>query len=150
MGSVSDEDGSDQQSERCGSYSLSADVSESESSGDFCGRQYAGDPGPSGSLPSSPVSAAPGHTAAPTFSLAAGPMTSGMSEGRLLMWEGKTEKRGEVDLSGALLSVAILLFAYPVVLYLDGEAVLFIPLPRLRIEDLLCASGSDILHFFYN
>ncbi|CAA7391480.1 unnamed protein product [Spirodela intermedia] len=98
MGSVSDEDGSDQQSERCGSYSLSADVSESESSGDFCARQYAGDPGPSGSLLSSPVSAAVGHNAAPTFSLAAGPMTSGISEGRLLVWEGKTEKT-EVDLS---------------------------------------------------
>ncbi|KAE9620260.1 hypothetical protein Lal_00019448 [Lupinus albus] len=37
MGSVSSEDGSDQHSDRCGSYTLSADVSESESSTSFCG-----------------------------------------------------------------------------------------------------------------
>ncbi|KAK7312196.1 hypothetical protein VNO77_35881 [Canavalia gladiata] len=40
MGSVSSEDGSDQQSERCGSYSLSADVSESESCSSFCARRF--------------------------------------------------------------------------------------------------------------
>lgn len=36
MGSVSSEEGS----ERCGSYSPSADVSESESSSSFCGRRF--------------------------------------------------------------------------------------------------------------
>ncbi|KAL9296239.1 hypothetical protein ACSQ67_022135 [Phaseolus vulgaris] len=40
MGSVSSEDGSDQQSDRCGSYSLSADVSESESCGSFSARRF--------------------------------------------------------------------------------------------------------------
>lgn len=40
MGSVSSEDGSDQQSERCGSYSLSADVSESESCSSFSARRF--------------------------------------------------------------------------------------------------------------
>ena len=94
MESVSDEDGSDHQSERCGSYSLSADVSESESSADFSGRRFASDPGPSGSLPSSPVCATGGRANPPAFAKSA-------AEGRLLVWEGQSEKR-EVDLSGAL------------------------------------------------
>ena len=55
MGSVSSEEGSDQQSERCGSYSLSADVSESESSGSFtCRRCYHDGAASSSSLASSP------------------------------------------------------------------------------------------------
>lgn len=56
MGSVSSEDGSDQQSERCGSYSLSADISESESSGSFtCRRCYHNGAASSSSLASSPL-----------------------------------------------------------------------------------------------
>ncbi|XVE48793.1 hypothetical protein DITRI_Ditri01bG0031200 [Diplodiscus trichospermus] len=51
MGSVSSED--DQQSERCGSYSLSADVSESESCSSFSCRRFDGE-GCSSSMTSSP------------------------------------------------------------------------------------------------
>ncbi|KAM3376765.1 rop guanine nucleotide exchange factor 1 [Capsicum galapagoense] len=56
MGSVSSEEGSDQQSERCGSYSLSADVSESESSSSssFSCRRYDAE-GASSSMASSPL-----------------------------------------------------------------------------------------------
>ncbi|CAK9153930.1 unnamed protein product [Ilex paraguariensis] len=53
MGSVSSEDGFDGQSERCGSYSLSADVSESESSSSFSCRRYG--EGASSSMASSPL-----------------------------------------------------------------------------------------------
>ncbi|XVE67221.1 hypothetical protein DITRI_Ditri08aG0142700 [Diplodiscus trichospermus] len=53
MGSVSSDDGSDQQSERCGSYSLSADVSESESCSSFSCRRFDGE-GCSSSMTSSP------------------------------------------------------------------------------------------------
>ncbi|XP_043713659.1 rop guanine nucleotide exchange factor 1-like [Telopea speciosissima] len=58
MGSVSSEDGFDQQSERFGSYSLSADVSESESSSSFSCRRYDGE-GASSSLASSPLAGRP-------------------------------------------------------------------------------------------
>uniref|UniRef100_A0A5B7C770 Putative rop guanine nucleotide exchange factor 1 n=1 Tax=Davidia involucrata TaxID=16924 RepID=A0A5B7C770_DAVIN len=58
MGSVSSEDGSDQQSERCGSYSLSADVSESESSSSFSCRRYDAE-GASSSMASSPLACRP-------------------------------------------------------------------------------------------
>ncbi|KAL3383216.1 hypothetical protein AABB24_002623 [Solanum stoloniferum] len=55
MGSVSSEEGSDQQSERCGSYNLSADVSESESSSSsFSCRRYDAE-GASSSMASSPL-----------------------------------------------------------------------------------------------
>ncbi|XWS55137.1 hypothetical protein CRYUN_Cryun10bG0149100 [Craigia yunnanensis] len=53
MGSVSSDDGSDQQSERCGSYSLSADISESESCSSFSCRRFNGE-GCSSSMTSSP------------------------------------------------------------------------------------------------
>ncbi|XVE56235.1 hypothetical protein DITRI_Ditri03aG0222000 [Diplodiscus trichospermus] len=55
MGSVSSEEGFDQISERFESYSLSADVSESESSGGFCCRRLHREGG-SNSLTSSPLS----------------------------------------------------------------------------------------------
>ncbi|KAK2974316.1 hypothetical protein RJ640_026877 [Escallonia rubra] len=58
MGSVSSEDGYDQQSERCGSYSLSADVSESESSSSFSCRRYDAE-GASSSMTSSPLGRRP-------------------------------------------------------------------------------------------
>lgn len=55
MGSVSSEEGCDQQSERCGSYSLSADVSESEtSSSSFSCRRFEAE-GASTSMASSPL-----------------------------------------------------------------------------------------------
>ncbi|XP_058098412.1 rop guanine nucleotide exchange factor 1-like isoform X2 [Magnolia sinica] len=95
MGTVSsDDDAFDQQSERFGSYSLSADVSESESCSSFSGRQYSADADAASSSPASlalaagkSVSSAP----APELMLAVG--------GRdVVMWEGKGEKR-ETDLS---------------------------------------------------
>uniref|UniRef100_A0A1D1XGN4 Rop guanine nucleotide exchange factor 1 n=1 Tax=Anthurium amnicola TaxID=1678845 RepID=A0A1D1XGN4_9ARAE len=99
MGSVSSEDAGDQQSERCGSYSLSADVSESESSSDFSGRRYAGDPGPSGSLPSSPLSAGASGTGKAVFSVSARALVPGIDGGGVAMWEGKPEKSEEADFS---------------------------------------------------
>ncbi|XP_061343702.1 rop guanine nucleotide exchange factor 1 [Gastrolobium bilobum] len=60
MGSVSSEDASDQQSDRCGSYSLSADVSESESCSSFCGRRFDAE-GASSSANLSPHPVAAGH-----------------------------------------------------------------------------------------
>ncbi|KAK7264088.1 hypothetical protein RJT34_31691 [Clitoria ternatea] len=56
MESVSSEDGSD----RCGSYSPSADISESESCSSFYGRRYAAE-GPSSSANLSPRPLAPAH-----------------------------------------------------------------------------------------
>ncbi|GMJ12678.1 ROP (rho of plants) guanine nucleotide exchange factor 1 [Hibiscus trionum] len=53
MASEYSDDGSDQQSERCGSYSLSADVSESESCSSFSCRRFDGE-GCSSSMTSSP------------------------------------------------------------------------------------------------
>ncbi|CAL0329345.1 unnamed protein product [Lupinus luteus] len=60
MGSVSSEDGSDQQSDRCGSYTLSADVSESESSTSFCGARRFDTEGASSSANLSPLPAVAG------------------------------------------------------------------------------------------
>ncbi|MQM07599.1 hypothetical protein Taro_040441 [Colocasia esculenta] len=101
MGSVSSDDPCDQQSERCGSYSLSADVSESESCSDFSGRRYADDAGLSGSMPSSPLSAGDGGNGKPGFAVAATAraLMPGVGLGGLVMWEEKSEKRGEADLS---------------------------------------------------
>ncbi|KAK8625224.1 hypothetical protein V6N13_090099 [Hibiscus sabdariffa] len=53
MGSVSSDDGFDRQSDRCGSYSVSADVSESESCSSFSCRRFDGE-GCSSSMTSSP------------------------------------------------------------------------------------------------
>ncbi|KAJ4826907.1 Rop guanine nucleotide exchange factor 1 [Turnera subulata] len=87
MGSVSSEDPSDdQRSERCGSYSLSADVSESDScTSSFSCRRFDAE-GASTSLTSSPRPA-PGSFCFP----ASAPVL-------LPLWNGKTEKR-ETDLS---------------------------------------------------
>ncbi|KAJ0966910.1 hypothetical protein J5N97_023827 [Dioscorea zingiberensis] len=78
MGSASEEDVSDRQSERCGSYSPSADVSESESSVDF--RMVGA--GTSSSFASSPILGKAGPQAPP--------MIPGAD---LVFWEGKSEKR---------------------------------------------------------
>lgn len=61
----SEEEGFDQQSEHCGSYSLSADVSETESSSSFSNRRYDAD-GASCSMPSSPLARRP-FTGTPGF-----------------------------------------------------------------------------------
>lgn len=84
-------DGSDQQSERCGSYSLSADVSESESCSSFSCRRFDGE-GCSSSMTSSPrLMAARGGFG---FQL---PVIGGKD---VVIWDDeKTEKR-HADLSG--------------------------------------------------
>ncbi|GAA0142026.1 guanyl-nucleotide exchange factor [Lithospermum erythrorhizon] len=83
MGSVGSEDGSDQQSERCGSYSPSADVSESESSlsSSSCRRFDCG--GASTSITSSPFlrSAAAATPLSPPFNF---PVVSGKG---VVEWE---------------------------------------------------------------
>ncbi|KAA8546145.1 hypothetical protein F0562_020961 [Nyssa sinensis] len=98
MGSISSEDGFDQQSERCGSYSLSADVSESESSSSFSCRRYDAE-GASSSIASSPLARRPmignsGFTLVPPPPLML-PVIGGKD---VVTWEEKPEKR-RVDLS---------------------------------------------------
>lgn len=69
MASISSEDASD---EPCGSYSLSADVSESESECSFSRRPFDTGGGASSSIPSSPLTfPATEHPPAFTFPLAA-------------------------------------------------------------------------------
>ncbi|PKA46147.1 Rop guanine nucleotide exchange factor 1 [Apostasia shenzhenica] len=93
MGSVSEEAASDQQSEeRCGSYSPSADVSESESSSGFSGRRYAA--GASSSFASSPLAAGKSGLAANDGTRALLPVPAA----DVVFWEGKLEKR-ELDVS---------------------------------------------------
>ncbi|KAJ4967124.1 hypothetical protein NE237_018973 [Protea cynaroides] len=95
MGSVSSEDGFDQQSERFGSYSLSADVSESESSSSFSCRRYDAE-GASSSLASSPLAGRPLNVNSgfpvPPLML---PVIGGKD---VVVWDEKPEKQ-EADLS---------------------------------------------------
>lgn len=96
MGSVSSDDAFDLQSEIFGSYSLSADVSESESCSSFSARRYDAD-----AASSSPASSTLPESSG--FSAAGAPpprMLLPVIGGRdVVMWERKVEKR-EVDLSG--------------------------------------------------
>ncbi|CAL5378029.1 unnamed protein product [Camellia sinensis] len=96
MGSVSSEDGSDRQSELCGSYSLSADVSESESSSSFWYRLYDAD-GASSSMSSSPFNFRP-VTGNSCFPPAAPPFMFPVIGGKDVVWGDKPEKR-DTDLS---------------------------------------------------
>lgn len=94
-GSVTSEDHSDQQSERCGSYSPSADVSESETASEFSVGRFAGRMGgqcggASTSMTSSPMKAAR------TSAAAAAAM---MADDDVGFWDGKIEKR-ETDFHG--------------------------------------------------
>ncbi|CAN4112603.1 unnamed protein product [Withania somnifera] len=100
MGSVSSEEGSDQQSERCGSYTLSADVSESESSSSsFSCRRYDAE-GASSSMASSPLACqrftAKSEFPAPPFMF---PVIGGKD---VVLCNDKSEKRladlSEIDL----------------------------------------------------
>ncbi|EEF33969.1 rop guanine nucleotide exchange factor 1 [Ricinus communis] len=91
MGSVSSDDGGDEQSERCGSYSLSADVSESESSTSssfWCRRGFDGE-GASTSITSSPP-----LPSSAKFCF----QTPLLLPKDLLLWDIKPEKR-DTDLS---------------------------------------------------
>ncbi|KAJ8764972.1 hypothetical protein K2173_010437 [Erythroxylum novogranatense] len=89
MGSLSSDDGSDdQQSERCGSYSLSADVSESESCSSLSCQRFDAE-GASSSMTSSPLPA-PGVFTFPKL-----PLIGGQN---VLIWDEKSEKKDD-DLS---------------------------------------------------
>lgn len=93
MGSVSSEDGSDQLSDRCGSYSLSADVSESESCSSFSCRRFDGE-GASSSMTSSPRQGIGNFCFPPPPPLML-PVIGGSD---VVVWEEKPEKP-ETDLS---------------------------------------------------
>ena len=89
---MSSDDGSDQLSDRCGSYSLSADVSESESCSSFSCRRFDGE-GASSSMASSPHPVSGNFCFPPPVSL---PVIGGKD---VLVWDGKAKKRDD-DLSG--------------------------------------------------
>ncbi|KAE8008844.1 hypothetical protein FH972_005317 [Carpinus fangiana] len=92
MGSVSEEEGSgSEQSERCGSYSPSADISESESCSSFSCRRFDAEGGGSSSMTSSP------HQVAGNFGFPATVMLPVIA-GKDVVWDEKPEKR-ETDLS---------------------------------------------------
>ena len=93
MASVSSEDGSDQQSERCGSYSLSADVSESESCSSFSGRRFDAEGA------SSSVTVSPRPVAAQHFSFPAQVVLPVIGGKDVLVWDDKSDKR-DADLPG--------------------------------------------------
>lgn len=93
MGSISSEEISDQQSDdRCGSYSPSADVSESESSGGFSCRRFTA--GASSSLASSPLALGKSGLDAADAARALLPMP----EADAMFWDGKLQKP-DVELS---------------------------------------------------
>ncbi|KAM6581251.1 hypothetical protein CsatA_005025 [Cannabis sativa] len=89
MGSVSSDDEavSDQQSERCGSYSLSADVSESESCSSFSCRRFDAE-GASSSMSSSPR-----PMAADKFPFSLPVMLPFIGGKGLVSWDHKPQKR---------------------------------------------------------
>lgn len=100
MGSVSEEEdaryGSDQeQSERCGSYSLSADISESESCSSFSSRRFDAEAVASSSMTSSP------RPVAGNFVFTAPVMLPVIGGKDVMLWDQKPEKR-ETEFSGNL------------------------------------------------
>lgn len=94
MASVSSEDASDQQSDRCGSYSLSADVSESESCGSFSCRRFEAEGA------STSVTLSPRPIAAPHFGFPAAQVMLPVIGGKdVVIRDAKPDKR-DADLSG--------------------------------------------------
>ncbi|GAB4838589.1 Rop guanine nucleotide exchange factor 1 [Ancistrocladus abbreviatus] len=93
---LSEDEGYDQESERCGSYSLSADISESESSSSCSHRRFDAD-GVSCSLTSSPFGSRPvvGNCSFPAPPL---PFVLPVIGGRDVVWDEKPP-RPETDLS---------------------------------------------------
>ncbi|KAL4318401.1 hypothetical protein GQ457_18G018650 [Hibiscus cannabinus] len=89
MGSVSSDDGFDRQSERCGSYSVSADVSESESCSSFSCRRFDGE-GCSSSMTSSPRLPAVGRFG---FQV---PLIGGKD---VVIWDDEEPEKRETNLS---------------------------------------------------
>lgn len=100
MGSIAEEEEEDgyasdqEQSERCGSYSLSADVSESESCSSFSCRRFDAEVGASSSITSSP------RPLVRNFGLMAPVMLPVIGGKDVVLWDQKPEKR-ETDLSGS-------------------------------------------------
>ncbi|CAL1398124.1 unnamed protein product [Linum trigynum] len=92
MASMSSDD-EQQSEERCGSYSLSADVSESESSSSFSCRRFDGVEGASSSMTPSPRGES---FCFPPAGLVL-PVVGG--GGKDLVWDEKVQKRGDGDLS---------------------------------------------------
>ncbi|CAL1372898.1 unnamed protein product [Linum trigynum] len=86
---------SDESEERCGSYSLSADVSESESCSSFSCRRFDGVEGASSSVTPSPRGGG-ANFCFPAAGLML-PVIGGV--GKDLGWDGKAQKRGDGDLS---------------------------------------------------
>lgn len=85
--------------DRCGSYSPSADVSESESSSDFSGRRYGG--GGAGGASSSAAGASCSFASSPLAAAAAEAARALLPGGDVVFWDAKLEKR-ETDFSGSL------------------------------------------------
>ncbi|XWS67683.1 hypothetical protein CRYUN_Cryun04dG0026900 [Craigia yunnanensis] len=93
MGSVYSDDGSDQQSERCGSYSLSADVSESESCSSFSCRRFNGE-GCSSSMTSSPRLPTAGR-----FGFQVPVMLPVIGGKDVVIWDDEKPEKRDTDLS---------------------------------------------------
>lgn len=83
---------SEDASDRCGSYSPSADVSESETSSEFSVRRFSGGRrGGGGGGASSSMASSPMKTARAAMAM--------MADADVLFWEGKIEKR-ETEFNG--------------------------------------------------
>ncbi|KAK4774463.1 hypothetical protein SAY86_009398 [Trapa natans] len=97
MGSISDDDECDQQSEEryCGSYSVSADVSESESSSSLSRLRFDAEGGASSSITSSPRLPLPGSW---NFSFRAPVMAPVVGGRDVVFWDEQKEKK-DGDLS---------------------------------------------------
>ncbi|KAH1122719.1 hypothetical protein J1N35_005879 [Gossypium stocksii] len=94
MGSVSSDDGFDEQSERCGSYSLSADVSESESCSSFSYRWFDGE-----GCSSSMTSSSPRLPAAGRFGFQVPLMLPVIGGKDVVIWDDKKPEKRDTNLS---------------------------------------------------
>ena len=125
MGSVSSDGGSDQQSERCGSYSLSADVSESESCSSFSCRRFDGE-GCSSSMTSSPRLPTVGG-----FGFRAPLMLPVIGGKDVVIWDDEKPEKRDPDLSGN--SIFFCLFWYfcqIIFLFVAKNVILIFPVPN--------------------
>jgi hypothetical protein len=108
MGSVSSEDDFDQLSERFESYSLSADVSESESSSGFFSRRRYGHECVVSSLTSSPLA---GNEVDENSDIPAPvPVMLPVVGGRHVVIPAKKTDNSETELSGKCLTILFLFF----------------------------------------
>lgn len=147
MGSVSSEEGVDDQSDRCGSYSLSADVSESESCSSFSCRRYDGE-GASSSMTSSPLACRPvlGNSSFPMGPPLMLPVIGGRD---VVVWGEKPEKR-ETDLSGSFCFFNFVGFTSEIVVFyvcLDHEKIKDME-KKFKVNPVLCNDLSLEFSFF--